>query len=525
MSETPSNLPPLVETRHTSKEEGVDNALLPNEYTQGSVPAWKKRVMAGVAVVGALVGSTVSTEAAVSHEGQGIVQHYEANDTDPIVGPVPPNVIQDFTDALAVDTCDTRVNIDQVTSLYQRLWMTEERPDMTLDGLQERADGLIQAVENDRKTLGRGKLPEGFTDLYRDATNGNKLPVEIYENMAKTYFASLGIDAQFDWSSDPNSPGYDASLARIYHEITPLTDAKKTDPFTDVRLDILRAISDTSYLPESLIRDPQIENMFFGRATSSFSGQYFIDQKAIAYDITQPVSTIKDTVPHEGAHNSTAGLCGLMLYGRYATFKDDPAYISLNNTFQYDESNEDRLGYGTLIQGEYTSLRTAPVIGGKAVAYEAYGTRNFFENIAVDNGGALLNSDKTPLLFRKGTIGTDNRDRTIMQEKMTLELARFSQKHPEEGKYVEDLIRVSRLQQLVTEKSMAYDDTLEHYRRAKLVDPSKDEKDIPFDMTAEEVLRDAKFVADLERALKEAADPTARLTRTLTQRYLIGSSK
>jgi hypothetical protein len=390
--------------------------------------------------------------------------------TAPIAGEVPADVRRDFEEALAVDTCETEVTVEEVTSLYRRLWLTRERPHMTAREYQSRADQLTNTLREDRERLGIGVLPVRYRELYEDVRGDNVIPLEVYKETVAEYLSGLGIKAHFDWETAPQGGIKNGATEEVMTSGVPLSAGQEERHADDLRQNLVATIAAVANMPPAVMNDPKVVHVYFGDLSDRNVGLYAGSSNAILLELAAKPYVYRGVIEHEGLHNLTIGLCSAILEGPGKGVDSDPSYESLNDTFTYRRLNDNFLGMNKLIDGQYTSLHTSPDLGGRVVSADPYGTINHSENIAVDMGEAV-HAGNLYRLYRE-----DGRDRTIMQEKLTLEIARLAKKPPLDGKYLTDLMELARFQrQLLEDSFQAYEAVYAYYSINPLYRPFDDE--------------------------------------------------
>ncbi len=465
-----------------------DSYYQPDMYRPLTVePDWRDRVSRKVVAIGltalSLAGVGVTAGAYEFRHHQASATRQEAapvHEINPITEAVSQKVQADFEAALAVDKCQTKVTVEDVTTMWQKLFTTHEAPNQTLQNLTTRSQEVTEQLSRDRAEQGFIALPETFSKLQADASNENALPLKVYEQAATDYFGKFNVTTLFDWQKqDFASPNYSEDISRINHEASPVHETELGSNGV-VRSRIVNAMSSFAVLPPSIINqinargEPAVKIVAFGSLhdkrdlglSLSNKGIMIIDtdngasktgDAAFSYE-----NSSKIVAGHEIWHGIDWNICGnlLSVAANGSLDNNDAAKESLNGSFKYGPASVDSLGRNITVDKRYISLENPGE--GKVVVANDYGATN-----SAEDGASTMGEN---VLYGAAIAGleSDKRDMVIIDEKVALDLARLAKNNPAAARYFVNLFAAARVENKVDAVTDPLNNELDAYIKALL---------------------------------------------------------
>lgn len=489
MAESYNGEPPIDPTVAAEQEQLPVQVHTVPEYPRpavhsGMMHRWLARTAGVLTATGVVLAPSVATHA----ESHAAVSHTEvvpSPDIAPIVDPVPQAVSQKIAEANAADTCETQVGVDDVTSMYRRLWLTHEGKDWTADQYKQYADSLTSRLQRQRERLNIGVLPAEFVRLQSAVEYGvNKLPVSQYEDAARSFFASRGINAVFDWNRDTD----DAAYGGLYRSWEPLGEPKDAEEAENVRENILTLMMQLADLPPAVFKDYPVSTIFIGRnvpdvnsdgSMNGAAGMYYDPGHYIALDITTLSNYFRRVPPHEATHNWTFALCYQLMTASQGGKGSDPAMAVLNDGFLYPPSKGGPGMDEQPANAGFTDLQDRWRQPGKIVTESAYGMTNAGEDLAEDIGAGILDVDNAGQLYAEGDAYSDP---TILKEKIAYELARFAERHPLDADYIVTTMQLNQLREAIYKAERPVEQNVDLYTKLTHYRSRYDTPKIPYSL-------------------------------------------
>lgn len=500
-------------------------AGIPQQEAAGFYHRYGRRLAAGALALAAVTG--VSGCSAVSTFNERAGSYISQDDTDkesgsqqesiaPVTAEVPEDIRLSFSAAVTAETmaeefCETPVTAEEVTSMYQRLFLTSERPGLSLAGLQSRTEEISSNLTATREKLGMHQLPEAFYALQEDADGLRTVPLSEYEKLAADYFAKFGLETMFAWEDQGYmDPNYDPDMNAIAHRAVPVTE-RVIGENNMARTRILAAMRGFSLIPPELVTDKPLKRIVFGDILDSAghggsdgaAGLYASMENAVYVDIAheeldpdeRPLTAYHranvSIATHELAHKNDIEICGLAL----AISGNDAAMDALNDGFKYAPENvreTEEIEAGMPIDGKYGTITEGPEAVQEVVALRDYGTMSAIESKAVDVGELAMHGNSMRGLFEhEGDTGR-------IEKRIAYQMARMNKDNPEAVAYFAQLFDAARLQMVVDEASIKASESLDQYIHDNFGSGSD------FDS-------DSKFLE-----LQAAAEPYYRMNEKLT---------
>lgn len=286
------------------------------------------------------------------------------NHSDPEIAPIESGDKIDTSiveHAISVDICNIKPTVESVQNVYDSLFGLREKPDLSFEDLQKRADEVLADYDQARENIGFYKLPPEYTQLYDDLIEGEAPPLSTYQQVAKKFFEEHGIRAVFDWTTNQNDASTIGNYVNTFFiQSKPVTEGSSTDTEYTKGV-ILAAIKSTADVPPAFVTESGLKEVVFGSFLPR-SGQppvALTDEKGhrIFWNTLPSESApggieiaMKD-ISNTGAHEIIGHMLMLDLCGPLVvTSAKDPAIASMTN-IRYSEGNMRDIttgGYSTL---------------------------------------------------------------------------------------------------------------------------------------------------------------------------------
>ncbi len=411
---------------------------------------WKQyAVVAGLAAV-TLAGCS-------SPEVSNKTEHHETAPTT-IVEMVPAGVTADIEKAMIVDKCDTQVTAKEVITTYQRLFLTHEAPNQTLQQLTTRSENLITDIEKMRKEQGFVPLPDNFDTLSQDADGARQLPLSTYNKAATAFFDKFGVKTYIDWPDQSNSLDFPSTEKDVtLDRVAPVTDENPL-----IRKAIVNSMNSFANLPPKLVKQAELQSIVFGDIKASSTsdsdgrlGESSPGHHAIIIDVNNETNNAEAGSPideyykkapnHEFTHRVNYQVCGPLLAGSGFLKGTDPAYESLNRgLYEYTEETMNTMAADESGDSKYRALDHEG--SGEVVATQAYSGLSIAEDKATAFGETFLDTS-----FIEDLISKPANNMEILNEKLALLMSRVNKEDPGILPYYAKLFDAVRLEKTIYE--------------------------------------------------------------------------
>jgi len=384
----------------------------------------RNRLIAGIAGIGLVAGGVGAGLALTGgeHRKQGTIAQRTIENPAPLTtGNL--EIDEDFRTAVALDMCDTKVSYNDITSVYNRVFGKTELKTESAHQLRASADELAGKIETVREKLSFVPLPDNFNTLTQDASGPLSLPLNEYQQTLQAYLDNFGIKVLYNWDKNDKNLNYIRQLSE-----------KELNQSDSVRATTTAIISNFSKLPTNIVKEAGVKRILIGdlRAKRDLLGESVFGSGDLAFDVADlngaglykysaNLSLISVTPDHELFHQWDYATC-FKLLGSYV---GDTAYTSFNRGFKYGQEAVKQLGTKPYQSQGYSLLGNK----GKEVVTEAYGATDDAEDKATLFGEHVFNVAGTPSLYPQ-----EGQDK-IIQEKISLLLARVANRDPLAGEY------------------------------------------------------------------------------------------
>jgi hypothetical protein len=300
------------------------------------------------------------TEPPITSSGE---QPPDNNHSDPEIAPIESGDKIDTSiveHAISVDICNIKPTVESVQNVYDSLFGLREKPDLSFEDLQKRADEVLADYDQARENVGFYKLPPEYAQLYDDLVKGEAPPLSTYQQVAEKFFEEHGIRAVFDWTTNQNDASTIGNYVNTFFiQSEPVTEGSSTDTEYTKGV-ILAAIESTADVPPAFVTKSGLKEVVFGSflprsgqppvaLTDEIGGRIFwntLPSESAPGGIEIAMEEISSTGAHETVGHMLMHVCGPLV----VTSAKDPAIASMTN-ISYSEVNMHNItteGYSTL---------------------------------------------------------------------------------------------------------------------------------------------------------------------------------
>lgn len=406
--------------------------------------------LAASVVAGAAAGANAFIH---SHDHASASSSPEATppfDTFAELPPIDPSVEKDIEMAISMDTCETKVSVEDVTTMYRRLFGETKMPS-NLKELESQTDITVGRLEAATKQLHFVPLSPAVSKMQYDWYNAAE-KVASYAVLKKEfsdYVGKFGIDFIDSWN-DKTQINSNLTGAQLSDSTVKLT-AAQLEASMPSRVQLMKAMEGLSKMPKEVVMESGVKHIAIGDLDPSAGAIALPGRQTIVLNVDAPrgqkqlpyyqlaAAYSPDLIGHEITHIDDSALCA----GIFGDYYGDSAYTYFNKGFVYGNRPKKLFYEHRLPKSGYTTI-DAGMAGHPAAVLEAYGATDELEDKATVRAPLMLNGPDTTMFSQPEGV-----DPTIVYEKTALLMARIAAKNPDVAEYYVQLAQASQLNEMV----------------------------------------------------------------------------
>lgn len=401
-------------------------------------------VLAGGAVLGVVnaVSGGEDAPTSTSSSSNGGEQAPSPSKFDAFEQPatLDPTVASDFEKAIEADTCTTSVTVSEVSKVYTEIFGERTLP-ASGDQLSAQTKASVERLQEAKDKLTFSALtPEQSAFLEAEEAADYSGSYDAYKNVLEGYLAQQGIKLTDTWDNETNI-GATLDGSRLNGFIEPMSSAELAES-KSIKFQIAQTIKSLSLIPQEVIEQSTLSEVLIGNivnkdavaAAPMGTDILILDANNPSIQTTEAATSLlaPTTISHEVSHLLDSGIC-LSIFGNYV---NDLGYTSLNRDFTYSAANAETLNAGEPVDGKYTTIGSDTP--GEAVVNRGYGAINEQEDRGTLLGETVLYTPGSERIFRSV-------DGTIVEEKVSLLIARIGVKNPAAAEYYTQVLQTAQV--------------------------------------------------------------------------------